>query len=91
MSNAPEPVTTVHVHAWAYVLDANGNATLEQTYCRPDGDELPDGWAVYTRRDDPTDEGAFEIDDDDDHDTCDAAMAEALRRAERLGCTIEVY
>ncbi|CAB4120972.1 hypothetical protein UFOVP4_37 [uncultured Caudovirales phage] len=91
MDKTPKTVTTVCVHAWAYVLDADGNATLNTTYCCPGWGEMPDGWTVYTRRELLSDGGIFDIEDDEDHDSQDDAMAEAQRRAERLGCNVTAY
>jgi hypothetical protein len=78
-------MTTICMHAW--YIDENG----DQTHC--DEGMKWDGWTVYTRTD-AAEQGAdepFDLSEEMDFDTREAALVQAQARAAMLRCDLVIY
>jgi hypothetical protein len=81
-NNATLQPSAVYFHPWAY--DDEG----DQTYC--DDPAAAHGWCVYTRHD-GEENAPFDLSDEQDFPTREAAEAEAMARAARLGVEAREY
>ena len=79
-------ITTICLHAWTQVGEAY------QEYADPSRGDPVDGWCVYRRIETPEDaEQPFEIVEDEDFTSEDAARARAAELAAQYACPMNEY